>query len=1225
MLSRLSQLKLRHFLILLPLWLLSGLSGCISNSTTNPPTEDPVVVDPDTTPPDPEPITPPEETIGPTSGLKMISAGGEHSCTIKNVDDKLWCWGNNENGQLGNNSITTPASSPRSITSDAWQIVVTGDQHSCAIDETGTLHCWGKNDSGQVGNGTTIFQEKPAAISANTDWRDVSLGTNHSCATNNDNHLWCWGSNTSFQLGHSPENSKKPSLLSKINEDESIETEEWLASSSGNSHTCAIKADNSLWCWGGNTKGQIGQDNATAFYSEPTELVPDSGSKWLSISANGDHSCAIRKDNNSLWCWGSNQTGQIGNGLTENANIPTLIDEGSSWEKISLGTDHSCGIKNNSNLWCWGDNTHSQLGDGTTAASSIPKQIGAASNWSEISLGDQFSCAIDADSSLWCWGSNDRNQVGDGDTTDVSIPTAISDDSDWNSISSGDAHSCAIKTDSSLWCWGDSLYGQVAQNIDAKTPTREPSESSWLTVAANGSHSCAVKNDHSLWCWGFNSQGQLGNSTTTSQSSPAPVVADSNWIDLSLGLDHSCAIRDNGSLWCWGNNIQSQLGDGSSTNSITPKQIGEESNWSNISLGNQFSCGIQTDTTTTSQTLWCWGKNDLSQLGHSPVDNKTPSQIDVAIDWTAVSAGDNHACAINSSNQSLFCWGDNRYGQLGLNNTSHAAVPSKEFTQSKWLGVSSGGNHTCAVQDDDSLWCWGNNSTGQLGIGTTSHQPKPQRVNHIDELNWHSVSSGKDHTCAIDSDFIGHCWGLNEFGQLGNGIALNTDTAKRFDLSENWGSVDDNGDLKMGSIDSGALHSCGLKTDVFDTTSRTLWCGGINNFGQLGIGSTANQSAPVQIKGPSATLENWQYVATGHYHSCAITAAGALYCWGKNSHGQLATANDSNNINNWSLQTAISAGTTNDDWLMVAAGANHSCGIKNTDELWCWGDNATDQMGNNAATKPSQTSPIQVMEIQATEDVPGTPFAAKDVAIGGYTSTDHSTGGHTCAIKTDDTLWCWGENDTSQLGEKTTTNRATPTQIIVDAAAEGFPPQFNNSWVSIKAGNRFTCGLQTDQQLYCWGDHTLGQTGTVEITPVEKPTPNPNVEPDPNAEPIDLFPDTSITSPKPIDGNHVVLDFAVGQRFACAINSINELWCWGFKGSSQATLDADTQNLIDHTPVRDPIRGEWQSLSLGISHGCGIRQDDDLNRSVYCWGDDAEFQFGNGSAWKEIPQQLSLQ
>ncbi len=1211
-------LKRILILILLPLCLSISLGGCISNSVTNPPTEDPVVPDPDAEEQDDEEIPPPEETFGPTSGLKVISAGGKHSCSIKNLDGSLWCWGNNESGQLGNNT-TTSVSSPRSISSESWQTVVTGDKHSCAIDENDALYCWGKNDAGQVGNGTTIPQEEPAAIATNADWRDISLGKNHSCAIKNDNFLWCWGSNTSLQLGHSPTNNRRPSLLSKTNADESIVTEQWSATASGNSHTCAIhNTDQSLWCWGGNGNGQIGQGTISALIAEPTELA--AGSQWLSIAANGNHSCAIRSDS-SLWCWGGNDAGQVGNGSNENVTTPTLINSATDWRIIDLGTDHSCGIKNDNTLWCWGDNSESQLGDGTTAPSNIPKQIGAASNWDKISLGKAFSCGINTNSELYCWGNNSVNQLGYDSTTPViSQPQQVGTDTDWANISSGENHSCAIKNDKTLWCWGRSNFGQAAQlaEADTKTPTQETSASSWLSVAAAGNHSCAVKEDSSLWCWGLNSQGQLGNNTNILKTVPTPVVGDSSWTELSLGVDHSCAIRDDGSLWCWGDNSEAQLGDGGSVaNNTIPKQVGSATTWSSISLGNQFSCGIQTDATTSDQTLWCWGKNDLSQLGHAPADNKTPSQVDVAIDWKSVSAGNNHACAINSSNQSLFCWGDNAYGQLGQGDVLPEIIPMQVGTGTDWLGVSAAGNHTCAIEKilvtgsnppeyTYPLSCWGDNAAGQLGIGNTSHQPNPQQVTHADELDWSKVSSGKEHTCAIDSDHIGHCWGLNEFGQLGNGIALNTDTAKRFDLSDNWGSVDDDDALKMGSIDSGTLHSCGLKTDPFDPTVKTLWCGGINNFGQLGIGSTANQSAPVQLKGPNATLEDWQYVSTGHFHSCAITAAGALYCWGRNSHGQLATANTPNNADNWSLLTAIPAGASGDDWQMVAAGASHTCGIKNTDELWCWGDNSTDQMGNSSATKPTQNSPIQVME-----DGLATPFIAKDVAVGGYTEEiGHTSGGHTCAIKTDGTLWCWGENDTSQLGDQTITDRAIPTQIIVDAAAEGFPPQFNNSWVSIKAGNRFTCGLQTDQQLYCWGDHTFGQTG---IGVIEPRTP---------AIPV---PVTSVISPKPIDDNHDVLDFAVGQNFACAIDSVNDLRCWGYKGSSQVTLDADTAKLITLIPTIHSIKNEWQSLSLGMKHGCGIRQDDDLNRNIYCWGDGAEFQFGNGSAWKGTPQRLSLE
>jgi len=1192
MLSSLIKPDMRRMLILvlLPLCLLVGLGGCIDNSTTNPSTADPVVPNPDATPTVPDPITPPEETFGPTTGFKIISAGGDHNCSIKNLDGSLWCWGNNQDSQLGNDS-TASLSSPTAISTDFWQMVIAGDKHSCGIDENGELFCWGKNDSGQVGNGSTIIQAEPAAISANTDWRDVSLGSIHSCAIKNtDNSLWCWGSNTSSQLGHTPTNTRRPSKLIKTNADETTTTEQWSATANGNSHTCAIKDDKTLWCWGGNDKGQLGQGTISTLLSEPTEVA--TGGQWLSIAANGDHSCAIKNDN-SLWCWGDNSAGQVGNdsSLSE-ITTPTAI--GSTWNKISLGTNHSCGIKTGGTLWCWGDNTHSKLGDNTTAASLAPKKIGAAS-WLEISLGDQFSCGINASKKLYCWGSNTSNQQGHlppdtANSVDMTVPTLVDgvDSDDWSSISSGDTHSCAIKADDTLWCWGSNASGQTAQTINTETPTQEPSQSLWLKIAADGNNSCAVKNDSSLWCWGNNTFGQLGNGSINLSTSPAPVLDESIWIWLSLGVDHSCAIKDDKTLWCWGDNSESQLGDNSTINSTTPKQIGLANTWSNISLGNQFSCGIQTDATTTvpSQTLWCWGKNDKSQLGHDSPDTKLePSQVGTAEDWAGISTGDNHACAF-SSNQYLYCWGDNLYGQLGLspNPPPAAATTPTSVDSNKWLGVSAGGNHTCAVQDDYSLWCWGNNDAGQLGIGSTSHQPKPNLVTHSDALDWRFVSSGKNHTCAIDSDYIGHCWGLNDQGQLGNGINLNTSAARLFDSSNNWLS-----------IDSGTLHSCGIKTDPF-TLLKTLWCGGINNYGQLGIASTANQSAPIEIKGPDGTLEDWEYVSTGHFHTCAITDtsaaddSGALYCWGRNSHAQLAKTASDNGATNWSLslQNKIlpPAPDNTDNWIKVDAGASHTCGIKNTDELWCWGDNLTNQMGQNTANPADPTDPVNTQTI---------PVAVADtwidVAVGGYTNdTDHLAGGHTCAIKTDGTLWCWGENDAYQLGDQTTTNRTIPTQIIVDTAANGFPPQFNNSWESVKAGNRFTCGLQTDQHLYCWGDHSLGQTGigTIDFT---------------NPAPI---------SPRLIAGNHSVISYAVGQNTACAITTDNKLWCWG-------------DNFSD-TPANRLSGNNWQSLTLGMNHGCGIREDaTSLNRNVYCWGEGAEFQFGNGSAWKETPQTISLQ
>jgi len=241
MLSRPTKSELRHILvlILLSLCLLGGLSGCISNSNTNPPTADPVVPDPDEEEEEePKKIIPPEETTGQTSGLKINSAGGEHNCSIKNEDDSLWCWGNNETGQLGDESNDN-SSNTKTIGTDLWQTVVTGESHSCGIDEVGALHCWGKNDSGQLGNGSTDNQNIPTAISINSDWSDVSLGSSHSCALKNDDTLWCWRSKTNSQQGPDSTNTITTSLTIKTTAEETTNTKACSARANCNSHTLA--------------------------------------------------------------------------------------------------------------------------------------------------------------------------------------------------------------------------------------------------------------------------------------------------------------------------------------------------------------------------------------------------------------------------------------------------------------------------------------------------------------------------------------------------------------------------------------------------------------------------------------------------------------------------------------------------------------------------------------------------------------------------------------------------------------------------------------------------------------------------------------------------------------------------------------------------------------------------------------------------------------------------
>ncbi len=273
----------------------------------------------------------------------------------------------------------------------------------------------------------------------------------------------------------------------------------------------------------------------------------------IQISLGSYHTCAIKQDS-SLWCWGLNYYGQLGDGTNESKSTPVQIMAGVS--QVSLGGSHTCAVKQDNSLWCWGWNGSGQLGNGTTAPSNTPVQI--MTGVSQVSLGSNHTCAIKQDNSLWCWGNNYSGQLGDGTTehkkTPVQIMTGVSQ------VSSGAWHTCAVKQDNSLWCWGLNYYGQLGDGTNESKSTPVQIMTGVSQVSLGVVHTCAIKQDNSLWCWGNNYSGQLGDGTWTDKNIPVQITQGVS--QISLGGAHTCAVKQDNSLWCWGNNYSGQLGDG---------------------------------------------------------------------------------------------------------------------------------------------------------------------------------------------------------------------------------------------------------------------------------------------------------------------------------------------------------------------------------------------------------------------------------------------------------------------------------------------------------------------------------------------------------------------------------------------------------------------------------------------------------------------------------------
>lgn len=358
-----------------------------------------------------------------------------------------------------------------------------------------------------------------------------------------------------------------------------------------------------------------------------------------------------------------------------------------TWKDIGTGSAHTCGIQGDNTMWCWGLNSHGQLGNGSTTNADSPQQVSGGLTWLRANLGADYSCAIAADLSLYCWGANSSYQLGQGDTGDRQVPTKVGADNTWRQVSAGGAGTCGIMTNGTLWCWGANAFGQAGVGYDSAyvtTPTQVGSDNDWRLVRAGSFHTCALKNDDTLWCWGDNQNGQLGVGDNTDRNVPTQVAG--TWIKALTGTDgyHTCGVqpptsrvKDKGTLWCWGLNDEGQLGLGDQVSRNVPTQVGSDADWIGLALGYHHSCALRGQKSL-GRTLWCWGQNDFGQLGLGDRSRRlTPTMVE-GNNWTKAAAGVGHSCAITGGPQkALYCWGSNIDGQLGVGDTTDRLSPTQ--------------------------------------------------------------------------------------------------------------------------------------------------------------------------------------------------------------------------------------------------------------------------------------------------------------------------------------------------------------------------------------------------------------------------------------------------------------------------------------------------------------------------------------------------------------------
>jgi alpha-tubulin suppressor-like RCC1 family protein len=350
-----------------------------------------------------------------------------------------------------------------------------------------------------------------------------------------------------------------------------------------------------LWLWGSNQGGQLGT-NDIVHRSSPVQTV-SGGTNWKQVSAgltDPGHAAAIKTDG-TLWLWGQNIFGivfggQLGTNDKIHRSSPVqTVSGGTNWRQVSCGTDFTAAIKTDGTLWLWGSNGGGQLGDNTSVSKSSPVQtIAAGTNWKQVS----GSAAIKTDGTLWLWGSNANGQLGDNSITSRSSPVqTIAAGTNWKQVSGGKGIlTAAIKTDGTLWLWGRNTDGQLGTNdiVHRSSPVQTVSGGTdWKQVNTNTTHIAAIKTDGTLWLWGKNTYGQLGDSSTTHRSSPVQTVSGgTNWKQVACGAEQTAAIKTDGTLWVWGYNVYGQLADNTTVSKSSPVQtVSGGTNWKQVDSG----------------------------------------------------------------------------------------------------------------------------------------------------------------------------------------------------------------------------------------------------------------------------------------------------------------------------------------------------------------------------------------------------------------------------------------------------------------------------------------------------------------------------------------------------------------------------------------------------------------------------------------------------------------
>jgi alpha-tubulin suppressor-like RCC1 family protein len=1041
---------------------------------------------------------------------KSIACSEEHACALLS-DDTIKCWGRSMYGRLGNGDGNDDIGDddgeiadmdPVDLGTDDFGTNLTAksvsayDGHTCAVLSDDTIKCWGFNNNGQLGQGNTVnigdgageMGDVLVAVDLGTDKDDnkltaksVSAGDRHTCAVLSDDTIKCWGYNNNGQLGQGNTDNigdgagEMGDFLVAVD----LGTDDFGTNltaksvSAGYQYTCAVLSDDTIKCWGYNNYGQLGQGNTDNIGDGAGEMGDflvavdlGTGLTAKSVKCGEYHTCAILNDD-TLKCWGSSYSGQLGEKTTfvgdtterDDYTFGNQADEmGNYLVRVDLGTGRTvlnvflqwwgaiCAVLDDYSLKCWGGAYRGVLGNEEAAYTSDYVGDGLKTNEngdsvrlseSETEMGDSL-VAVNLGTGRTVFGY-DVCAANEYVASNACTACPAGTTNAYGNEPSGSDTMCDLCAPdyyvSSNACTACPIGMTNAAGDDA-TGSDTTCEVTLCTaneyVTSNVCTACPIGTTNAA------GDDASGSDTTCDLCAPdyyvssnactaCPIGMTNAAGDDATGSDTTCGdcasgyyVSSNACTACPGGTTNAAGDDASGSDTICYAKVGYRST---ACVGAYFACAIRDDRTTV-----CWGGDNEGVLGNG-------NGTDYIGDGNKYSQTDDYV------------FGDDKF----VSEMGDALVPidfgTVDGTVLTAKSLACGEKHTCAVLSDDTVKCWGESSDGRLGNGDGNDDigdddgeiadmdPVDLGTDGNDNaLTAKSIDCGKAHTCAVLSDDTVKCWGPGSDGRLGNG---------------NTATIGDDAD-EMGDN----LPAIDLGTDGY---------------------------------GNSLTAKS---VACGEQHTCAVLSDDTVKCWGHNNFGQLGQDREKNVIGKMGdALPVVDLGTDEDDNKLtaksVSAGFQHTCAVLSDDTIKCWGYNANGQLGQGNTDNIGDGAG-EMGDALVAVDL-GTGLTAKSVKCGPK---------HTCAILNDDTLKCWGSSYSGQIGEKTTfvgdtTNRDEYTfgnqademgdnlvrvdlgngHTVLDVFLH---PKKQGSWVGP------TCAVLDDYSLKCWGNSWSGMLGNEE-------------------------------------------------------------------------------------------------------------------------------------------------